>query len=129
VPTAAEHIEKAQRNEEAAHFIQASYPEWAVTALFYAAMHYVEAFFFVQPTNRPLPKHYDNHSGRRIAIHERAPRMFDAYETLFGDSLAARYGDERFSSAYVNSLRDKEFEAVKSYIINRINRLPPDLQP
>jgi len=125
VPTAAEHIEKAQRNEEAARLIQASYPEWAVTALFYAAMHYVEALFFTQTTKRPLPKHYDSHAKRRIAIRERASRIFNDYNTLFDDSWVARYEYEQFLSNDVDNLRDNEFEAVKSYVINR---LPLDLR-
>lgn len=126
MPTATEHIEKAQRNEEVALLIQVSYPEWAVIALFYAAMHYVEAFFFVQKTARGLPQHYDTHVDRRKAIAQRAKRIYVDYETLFGDSLAARYKYEHFSSDDVDSLRDTEFKAVKAYIVNR---LPPDLQP
>jgi hypothetical protein len=125
VPTAAQHIEKAKRNEAAALLIQATYPEWAVTALFYAAMHYVEAFFFIQETKRPFPSHYKDHADRRKGIALRAARISVHYETLFGDSFAARYTHENFSSAYVDRLREREFEAVKSYIIGK---LPLDLR-
>lgn len=48
MPLKSEHLTKAQANEKFADSLDASvYPnaDWALTALFYSAVHYVEAYF------------------------------------------------------------------------------------
>ena len=43
MPSRSEHIAKAEANEEAVRFLENDHPDWAVTALFYAAVHWVDA--------------------------------------------------------------------------------------
>ena len=123
MPTAVGHVAQARRNEDVSRIVQESHPEWAVTALFYAAMHYVEALFYVQQTARGLPKHYASHEERRQAIQQRANRIFVPYQTLLDESLEARYMCSHVSLEDVDALRDNQFAAVKAYITAR---LPPE---
>jgi hypothetical protein len=45
MPNANDHIQQAQHNETFFRFVdQSQYSDWAMTALFYAALHYIDAF-------------------------------------------------------------------------------------
>ena len=59
MPTKEEHLIQAERNEKlAATLAHTQYTEWTVTVLFYAAVHYIEAFLAVRQI------HCDQHSER-----------------------------------------------------------------
>jgi len=67
MPTTAEHVSKAVGNESFANAIDTSNPtniDWKLTVLFYAAMHYVEAYL-----------------AKSMAIHLRSHTTRDGYVT------------------------------------------------
>lgn len=59
------HIQQAKHNEQLAEFLNDTpYGDWRATALFYAALHYVQAYFL----SRTPPQHYSTHFDRDTAI-------------------------------------------------------------
>jgi hypothetical protein len=88
--TPAEHVRKARRNEEFARSTGAPSIcalEWSVTANFYAALHYVQAYFATQ--NIP----FRLHTNRAIAIARDAglKSIYQDYREMQDSSEAARY--------------------------------------
>lgn len=88
--TVAEHVAKARDNEQFALTLDSSTPcgiEWAVTVRFYAALHYVQAYFAAQNVTFRL------HTNRATAI-ERDSKIKAAhsdYREMQDFSEAARY--------------------------------------
>lgn len=128
MPTTDEHRAWANHSEEVATLLQDTYPEWAMTALFYAALHYVEAFFYAQQTAMNLPKHYDDHASRNKAVQRRMPKVWGSYQALYDDSFLARYKCYPFTTDDVRTSRDNDLEPIKQYVLNRLPK-PATLNP
>jgi hypothetical protein len=127
VPTATEHLDWAARCEAVSAALESTHPEWAITALFYAALHYVDALFATQQTKRRLPQDYENHSARNTAVRERIRRHWRNYQALYEDSLSARYECHHFTVDDVRISRAEDLEPIKQYVLTRVRRLaaPP----
>ncbi len=89
-PTAFDHYEWARSNEGFYRELGAENsgrPDWSMTVLFYAAVHYVQAGC-VHLGHRPLPR---THEARKDAIRTLFNEISDTYETLYANSRRARY--------------------------------------
>ena len=94
--SAAEHQSWAQQNEAFYRHIGGSrsqWPDWAMTALFYTAVHEIQAAL-VADGARP-----GDHKERQRVLREKWPTLATVYETLFTRSKQARYGCQRHSQA------------------------------
>ena len=82
------HLEQAQHNRDVAEALsEGDSPtsrQWAVTCLFYAAIHYVNAHL----GNLPLP---DNHTDRDNYVRGNMPLIHNEYRWLRTKSRDARY--------------------------------------
>lgn len=77
-------------------------------ALFYAAVHLVDAYLV------GLPLHPRTHEQRRIAVHRTALRtMFSHYVELQNRSEDARYDCRRFASGDVAALDANHFQPLR----------------
>jgi hypothetical protein len=102
LPDRHQHVNKA-RNDEI--FAQKTDPktsvdcEWAVTALFYAALHYVEAYFATKNM------HYDRHGDRESALRRESAikALWDDYRTLKRHSRKARYYPVTFTKSDIQN--------------------------
>jgi hypothetical protein len=88
--TAAEHVGKARENEAFARSLGTATLcslEWAVTVNFYAALHYVQAYFAAQRITFKL------HTNRATAIARdaRLKAIYQDYREMQDSSEAARY--------------------------------------
>jgi pantothenate synthetase len=88
--TAAEHVGKARENEGFARSLDATILcslEWAVTVNFYAALHYVQAYFAAQKIS------FKQHTNRATAIARdaRLKTVYQDYREMQDASEAARY--------------------------------------
>jgi hypothetical protein len=88
--TPAEHVRKARANEEFARSLGAPTIcalEWSVTANFYAALHYVQAYFASRNVTFKL------HTNRATAIARDAgvKMIYQDYREMQDSSEAARY--------------------------------------
>ena len=66
MPSTPAHIEQARSNERLAeHLGRTPYPDWRCTVLYYAALHYIQAYF--SSLERPLS--FERHALRDHAIY------------------------------------------------------------
>jgi len=99
VPNTAEHIRQAEHNEALAARCTQNFPDWAMTALFYAALHWAEAYFYAdRPSGKP--DGYITHDERSAAVLDRiSQEAYTQYRYLEDQSRNARYRCTRFSKA------------------------------
>jgi uncharacterized protein (UPF0332 family) len=110
--SAAEHQSWAQQNEAFYQHIGGSHsqwPDWAMSALFYAAVHEIQAAL-VASSSRPR-----DHKERMVILREKWPTLGTLYETLFTRSRQARYECHRHSQADL-ALAEVALTQVKSEI-------------
>lgn len=90
MPDRAEHLAKATANRRFLQRIveQRLAPDWAVTVLFYQAMHAVEAWF----ANRSV--HHLNHVRRNQAVFDHLREIATPYRKLHDLSRIARYSKD-----------------------------------
>ena len=116
MPTVAEYLAQAQRNERfalAAAAYAERFTEWEATALFYAALHYANALLLAQgfaPANHR----------ERATLLARLTAAGGAYRSLFQASLGARYELRRFTPEEIDRLRIGPFQQVKTEMLQRL---------
>jgi hypothetical protein len=112
MPSEQEHLTQARHNEA---FVQSlgiqaiAYLDWAVTGIFYAALHYIEAFLATQSVHSPAHR-------SRETLFRRFPQLnpiYSEYRTLKDDSEGARYRLEVFTAHEVQALLDNELATIK----------------
>ena len=111
--TPQEHLAQVVRNEEFANAIsglETRFTEWEVTALFYSALHYVNAFLATH--GYEAKNHY--HRRNLIALYT---NLSNEYDNLFQHSLDARYELKQFTPEEVELLKADDFRRVKEEIL------------
>lgn len=88
--SSSEHYAQAQSNEgfyENLGAERSTTPEWAMTVLFYSALHYAQAaFVYLNPSELP-----SDHGQRKKAIRTQFRNIATEYEALYDASRRARY--------------------------------------
>jgi hypothetical protein len=113
--TRAEHLTKSRQNEEFVKKIDTSNVvgiEWSITVKFYAALHYVQAYFTSKSSMTPTA-----HTLRASGI-ERDPLIsgaYDDYRELSDLSREARYDFSNLQESHLESADDC-LKAVKSIV-------------
>lgn len=122
MPSASEHQNWGRQNKQFYDSIGGSHsqwPDWAMTALFYAAMHEVQAAL-VSTGLRPR-----EHKTRKAALREKTGgwlAIAQLYESLFSQSCAARYECHRHSQLHL-ALAEHQLGEVQNEIAKL--SLPP----
>jgi len=119
MPTKEQHLHQAQHNEAylaAFDLARSPFLDWAVTAAFYAALHYLRALMSrLNYTNisgyGDMDKAFD-----RLAILKRNPEIHDSYRQLKDDSRSARYDMWRPTGGDVVELRD-EMTKIRDFVV------------
>ena len=117
------HRRQAEHNETflaAWDLATSPYLDWAVTAVFYAALHYIRAL--------AARHHFTNVSSyadmdrlfERVAVFRRRHDLYADYRQLKDDSRAARYDCRRFVPAEVAGLRDEELRRIRSFVLGEL---------
>jgi hypothetical protein len=88
--TKQEHVERAEHNEFLIKTLNNPFWDWAVTATFYAALHYIEAYLSTRPY------HSSNHEKRdnKIQTDSNLKPLWSVYRELKNESKDARYQPE-----------------------------------
>lgn len=118
------HLAQAERNERLYHSLDVrttEFLDWAITALFYSALHYVDAYLAAMVP--PGGSHPTNHGERSLWIARTAGlrEIQVEYRRLRDYSEDARYGLVNFSAQQVSNIKDNEFTAVKQHIRSRLD--------
>ncbi|MEI6442912.1 MAG: hypothetical protein WCO29_07245 [Nostocales cyanobacterium ELA583] len=103
--TCEHYLEQAKTNEQAARDLEKTYPDWAVTICFYAALHWVE--YYACKKGCDINQEYPGpspHSSRKDYIRELAfelgnRSLRNAYIELESESRKARYLQDINTSA------------------------------
>ncbi len=117
MPTAKEHRAQAEHNEFFVATLQNPFWDWAVTATFYAALHYVDAFLMtkgIDPEFHPDRNEYVRNDPTLTKIRSN-------YRQLQNDSRSARYDVVPYSQEDVRLLQE-ELKAIKNLLSPLIPR-------
>ena len=109
MPSRHQHLPLAEFNEEFAETIAAlpqRFPAWEIVALFYAALHYVDAALSLSNT------HPGSHESRIAAFRGVAETWAD-YRHLHRLSLDVRYNMVAYSAAEADAIKSGPFRSVK----------------
>ena len=85
MPSPEAHLNKADRDIKAYQAIPPEYPEWRAAALFYAAVHFVEALAVTEQSP------HVEHSARERWVRKQHPTIWAAFSRLKQESEKARY--------------------------------------
>jgi hypothetical protein len=114
MPAESEHIRKADHNEALYEELATAgrYVDWETTVLFYAALHYVDAWLSRSGV------HPYSHVQRRSLV-SRDPvlhRIYGHYARLDDRSRDARYTAVRFPSGYAQHLYTNQFQPLRDVV-------------
>ena len=116
--TKAEHERKAAHNEAFAAAVLAggdAYLDWVVTGYFYAALHWVDAFFHAQSGG------FTSHTKRNEEVVARfPPAERDRYLTLYYYSLLARYDAVSVDRILHDDALNQQFLPLKAWLLPRL---------
>ena len=112
MPSRQQHLANAERNQRLSIALQSGpHIEWAVTVLFYAALHLVEA------TLAPSV-HSTNHKARNqtVQLDPRFHPIYRHYRELYYRGLDARYERASFNVSQVQHLYAAHYEPIKRHL-------------
>ena len=116
MPLKPEHISKAEHNEKLAETLsRTAYLDWAVTVIFYAALHYVDAILAASVV------HPETHSERNDAIGTNAKllKIRAEYRILETLSRNARYRSMKIEPADLQEAQNN-FSVLRSHLRSRM---------
>ena len=119
MPSVSEHLKQTERNESLYRDLcrlytsVPEYTEWEVVALFYAALHHVDAWLASSEGVHPR-----NHAQRNAFVRNNSALnpISDQYARLYRLSVMARYEMGRLSLEEVRSIEINEYAAIKQHI-------------
>ena len=121
MPTIRQHRKKARHNESFADSFDATatpYTDWITTALFYGALHHVQAL--LHDLGWPDGQTDKHPKVEKLLSIDSTLRnesdLRDDYKQLRDDSEEARYFTRTFSAAEVTRLRQDEFARLKQRV-------------
>lgn len=112
MPSKEEHTEKAIKNEQFGEVLcQTTFTDWAVTVLFYSALHYCHAILAV------YAQHPESHetTGPLVRRNPVLKKVWKEYEALRIASRNARYYAAEITPEHLHNVRN-DFHSLRSYI-------------
>lgn len=116
MPDKQRHLEQAQHNETAYHFLGSASPpfiDWQVTSLFYAALHYVDAYLATKGIH---PHDHMERDGWIAKLTELKPIAAEYFE-LKDRSMDARYLRANLPQGVQVDLFSNAFTSLRTHII------------
>lgn len=109
-----EHIAQAEKNERLCGILLGTeFNDWAVTALFYAALHYVDAYITSSTGANP-----SNHTARNYFVDSALSltEIRQAYSDLYRLSRDVRYEIFPISTDAVIQVKARHFDPIRAHI-------------
>ena len=115
-----EHILEAAANyQRYQRLLDGGDPDWALTLLFYSAVHLVQACAEQEATRPGSPPAPANHGERLDYVANRLARVFTAYRTLQEASEDARYDLVKRTEDEVRRFHDNEYRRLREGLQQR----------
>jgi hypothetical protein len=124
MPTRDEHLRQAEQNESLADGLRGRDPGWAITVLFYAAVHYVEAYLDWSYAVHGCQQHSVDHFDREQAMGKYFAHVGKHYRPMYRKSREARYRCVPFSAYDYDDLKSKRYGPFKADMLRLLQ--PPD---
>jgi hypothetical protein len=115
VPTKEQHVSKAEGNAKLALSLALDNQtriDWALVILFYAAMHYVEAYLAKSGVHLRSHETRDRAMSREFALR----KIFKEYADLKYYGYNARYEFASFKATDVTDRASKRYDAIKAHL-------------
>jgi hypothetical protein len=125
--TVSEYLQQAAHNCDFAAYIRKNKSDcldWSATSLFYAAVHYVNAYF--KHYKIPIPRRHSSPDPKqpgRSNIVQQDPTLsaiYDPYRNLDDESRDARYELKKVSEALYDKYLLSEFEKIRRFIVPKV---------
>ena len=114
MPHPTEHIAQAEKNERLyENLLGTEFNDWAITGLFYAALHYVDAYIVMRTGTSP-----SNHRARNRLV-ERTLNLTEirlAYIELYRSSRNVRYKIPAVSANQAMQVKAQLFDPIRAHI-------------
>lgn len=108
------HLWQAAHNETLySQLLTTEFLDWAVTAIFYSALHYIDAYLATKDIHPS--RHYKGRTPL-VSRESNIKDIYGKYERLKNKSEAARYDVKHFTQAEVKGLKENEFKLIRSHI-------------
>lgn len=123
MPSESRHVARAENNERFyAQFNLAStaFLDWAIAALFYSALHYVDACLAGYAAGGLHPQSHSTR-GRILARDAFLRNFFCDYQELKNRSEDARYAIVAFPPAFVAMLHATEFQRIRNSVRSHLS--------
>jgi HEPN domain-containing protein len=122
-----EYIEQAVHNSELATFLRqekAEYLDWALTCLFYAAVHYVNAY--LAHAGKSIPRRHRTQGslvGRSniVEVDPTLRAIYPAYRHLDDESRDARYELRKPSTQEYDKYLAPRLQRIRDFILPKLN--------
>lgn len=118
------HLAQAGKNErfyKTFDLATTEFLDWAVTGLFYSALHYIDAYLARVKDYHP-PEHKPR--TRLVATEAKLGIIYEDYRRLKDQSEAARYRVKKFKRKEVEDLESKRFKRVKHHLLACLGLFP-----
>lgn len=120
------HIERAEHHSRAAQRFRETYPDWTCTALFYAAVHYVNAALIddrsIPAECRKPTSHNAPGTGRTQIVNVHYQEIANEYRALESMSRIARYSASQQELVMLAAVADQlpaHLEEVRKFCVAR----------
>lgn len=122
MPSRKQPLAAATRHLKAYRAMRGEFPDWASVALFYSALHLIEAAFEAEG------RHNSTHPQRELYIKQRHRQLWPPYHRLQSESMKARYlqgGAFALRAEGVeNELRRQKYRQVRRYVRGLLGAAP-----
>jgi hypothetical protein len=121
MPEASAHIAKAEHNEKfavAVRGLSTEFLDWVVSAYFYAALHYLEAYLAANP----MEKHPSSHGERQSYVANAFSRKsYASFSYLKDKSETARYDTRLFNEQDIDANLIPKFDSFKNEALSLLS--------
>ena len=125
--TVNDYLNQAEHNRGLADFLRDSKVDcldWAVTCLFYSAVHYVNAY--LRKNNITIPRRHkgDQRGPGRTTIVQQDPALsviYASYRHLNDESRDARYELKKINAADYDKFLVTQLDKIEAYIIPKVS--------
>lgn len=113
MPSVKQHIDKAKYNEQFFEDVKYDYPDWAITGLFYSALHYVDAYLVSKGHSA------EDHKTRLWFVEstKELKPIYANYRAMYDYSINARYKMHEFNIESLNDTHKTFYSPMKNDLL------------
>ncbi len=115
MPNSDQHYRKAIRNLEFYESISGTYSDWAMTGLFYTALHLVDSYLATKTTDGLHPENHNHRDDCVSKVSELRP-IYPHYRALQDFEHRARYKMNAYTQRQAEEAHDKYLKPIKEEI-------------